>query len=253
MLDEILMSLDIESDKEDNLSTNSKVKNPISKITEHHTKGSSITYILLSPWHTNKSLFSGIKNKIKKLGFSYVQYDFTPDVLTPDIESTKKSFKKMQREIGVDMRDWIEKYDTEHFVIIGISLSCVIASMISGLNNKIRGIILVVPGNSLSESLWKGIRTKRFKEKLKEEGVGLADLRNYWSEMDLKKYIHNFKDKRVKILISKSDKVVPYHLGKKFADEVRETVPDADIQINTFLGHFGTVINFCYITRDITF
>ena len=147
MLDEVFLSLGIESDKEDNLPINIKVKNPISKITHHHTKGSTITYILLSPWHTNESLFNGIKNKIKRLGFSYIQYDFTSNVLTPDIESTKKSFKEMQREIGNDMRELIDKYNTEHFVIIGISLSCVIASMISGLNNKIRGIILVAPGN----------------------------------------------------------------------------------------------------------
>jgi len=250
-LDKLFVFLDTRFSDKDNLKKKVKVKEPISKKTFYYAKNATTTYILLSPWHSVPFLFSLIKKKLAKSGFSYVQYDFSPNILTPDVDSTEQYFDKIREEIGNDIKNFTEKYNTEHFVIIGLSLSCVIASMISGLSSKINGLILVVPGNSLAKSLWRGLRTEKIKDVIREEGVSLTELEKDWKKLAPEQYINNFKNKKIKILISKSDNIIPYHLGKKFADEVEKVVSKVIVRENRFLGHYGTVFNFCLISKDI--
>ena len=75
-----------------------------------HAKNATTTYILLSPWHSVPFLFSSIKKKLAKSGFSYVQYDFSPNILTPDVDSTEQYFDRIRKEIGDDIRNFTEKY-----------------------------------------------------------------------------------------------------------------------------------------------
>ncbi len=228
-----------------------RLRKRVFKRTSHHVAKSRTTYLLLPPWHMPSLLFYFVKRKLKRLGFSYIHYDIRSDVLSPDVDSTRNYFKEIEKEIGADMKRWEERFNTEHFVIIGFSLGCVMASMVSGLNSKIRALILVVPGSSLAESLWRGLRTIKLKRVLRGEGLTLTELEKDWEELAPEQYVRNLKDKKVRVLLSRADKVIPYYLGKRFAEEIRKECSDVEIRENRWLGHYGTVLDFCLLSKDV--
>jgi len=248
--DKLFISLN-DAYHKDNLNKKKESKKIISKKTFYHAKNSKTTYLLLSPWHSVSFLFYPIKRKLQKMGFSYVQYDFSPDILTPSINSTEKYFEDIRKDIGADITMLSEKHDAKSFVVIGLSLSCVIASMISGISPKIQALILVVPGSSLAESLWSGIRTLKIKNEIEKRGVSLAELEKDWKDLAPENYIRNFKNKRVRIYISESDRIIPYNFGKKFEEEIREIIPDVQVRENKNLGHYGTILHFCLVSKDV--
>lgn len=146
---------------------------------------------------------------------------------------SKKDLEKLSKENGID-----------RFVMVGLSLSCVFAMMISNHNKLISDIILVAPGNSLSESLWSGLRTVRVKRAMRRNGVTLKFLKKYWLELAPEHYVEGVKDKKIKIILSKHDLIIPYRFGKKLADEIKGIIPDAEVIENKFFGHYGTIVSF---------
>ena len=140
-----------------------KFKNPLSKKI-FFCKNSSKAYILLSPWHANKSTFYFLKNKILESGFSCILYSFIPDILSPDVEGTRKYFEDIEKKIKNDLVEFQKQHNIKSFVVIGFSLSCVTASMVSGSNELVDGVIFIAPGITLAESMWYGLRTKNIRK-----------------------------------------------------------------------------------------
>lgn len=85
----------------------------------------------------------------------------------------------------------------------------------------------------------------------KNEGISLKNLRMQWNELAPENYVRYLKDKKVRIILSESDKVIPYHLGRKFTDEILAVSSNVEVKENRFLGHYGTVLSFCFLSRDI--
>jgi len=250
-LDKILLFLGLGNVDKDNLNENVRIGNPIMRKDSYHARGSRTMYLLLPPWHPTRFIFHPIKRKLRKLGFSYIRYEFCPDMLTPDICSTEEYFKLVKEVLREDMAHYAEKHEIERFVLLGMSLSCVTASMASDVSPRITGLILVAPSHSLSRALWHGMRTVNIKNAMKKEGISLTELEKDWEDLDPEKYVPHFKNKKVRILLSKSDTIVPYAQGKKFANEVKRMVPDADVRENRFLGHYGTILHFCFVSKKI--
>ncbi len=62
-------------------------------------------------------------------------------------------------------------------------------------------------------------------------------------------YIEGVKDKNIKIILSRSDRIIPYKFGKKLAIEIKQNIANTEIVENTFLGHYGTIVSFCLNPR----
>ena len=173
-----------------------------------------------------------------------MHYNLISDILSPDIEATRAYFEIVSQNIKKDLEKISKEKGIERFVMVGLSLSCVFAMMISNNNKLISDIILVAPGNSLSKSLWSGLRTVRVKKAMKKNGVTLKLLKKYWLELDPEHYVNGVKDKKIKIILAKKDLIIPYRFGKRLANELKEVVPDVEVIENKSLGHYGTIISF---------
>jgi len=234
----------------DNLSTEVELQNPFSG-SVFYNHGSKVAYILIAPWHSGSYIFSRIKRKIRKSGQAYVQYNLISDILSPDVEATRSYFEIVNQNIRKDIRKIHKESGVDKFIIVGLSLSCVLASMIASKNDLITDVTLVVPGNTLSEPFWKGLRTTRLKKIMQRDHITLGLLKKYWLDLAPEEYIEGIRDKRVKIFISKNDRIIPYRFGKKLADEARKSIPGVKVHTNSILGHYGTVISCCLFPGKI--
>lgn len=247
-LDKLLLAFSV-FDK-DVLRNKVEIKSPLFKKFYPH-ENSSRAYVLLAPWHANPAAFNGLKNKIIKSGFSCLIYNFIPDILSPDVDGTSKYFEIIAEKIKGNLNGLQNQYGIKQFVLVGFSLSCVTVSMVASFNKAVEGIIFVVPGSSLARSLWSGLRTVNIKRVMEKNKVTLPYLEDKWENLAPKKYAEGFKDKRVKIILSQSDVIIPYSSGKDFADAVKRFVPETVIKENRYLGHYGTIWNFCLISKDV--
>ena len=227
-----------------------EIKNPLFK-RFYIYKNSSRAYVLLAPWHANPFAFYALKNKILKSGFSCVLYNFIPDILSPDVGGTRQYFEIIAEQIKEDLREFQTRYKISRFVLVGFSLSCVTASMVASFNKVVEGVVFVVPGSSLAKSLWSGLRTVNIRRVMEKSKATLLYLERGWENLAPKKYAEGFKDKRVKIILSQSDVIIPYSLGREFADAVKEFVPTAVIEENRYLGHYGTILKFCFVSKEV--
>ncbi|MFA6135827.1 MAG: hypothetical protein WC705_00455 [Candidatus Paceibacterota bacterium] len=226
-------------------------KNPLFK-KEYFCDNSSEAYILLGPWHANSQTFYLLRDKIINSGYSYIQYDFIPDILSPDIKGTKKYFEYISENIKKDIEEINKKHKIDKFIVMGFSLSCVTASMISGSNKLVKGVILVAPGNTLAEPMWYGLRTASIRKVMEKNKIDLPYLKEQWENLAPEKYAPGLKGKKVKIILSQSDLIIPYSFGKELAQKVKKYVPNIVVKENKHLGHYGTIINFCFISKDIS-
>lgn len=233
----------------DNLNREVELQNPFSGST-YFNQNSKTAYVLIAPWHAGSYVFLLLKRKIQKKGDAYVQYNLIPDILSPDWEATRSYFEIVNQNIRKDL-ERLHSEGIENFIIVGLSLSCVFATMIANNNPLISGVILVAPGNSLAESMWSGLRTVRIKNEMKRNGLTVRELKRYWVELAPEKYIEGMHDKKVKIFLSKVDRVIPYRFGKRLVDAARKMIPQLEVIENTSLGHYGTVAHFCLFSKDI--
>jgi hypothetical protein len=235
---------------QDNLNREVELQNPFSG-SIFYNNGNKVIYVLISPWHSGSYIFTLLKRKIKRLGHGFVQYNLIPEILSPDVEATIAYFEIINQNIRKDLQKIYKETGATRFIIVGLSLSCVFASMIADNNDLITDIILVAPGNTLADSLWSGIRTAKIKKIIKKDGVTLKNLKKYWSELAPEKHIAGMKDKNVKIILSKTDKVIPYRFGRKLAEEAKKVIHKIKVVQNSGLGHYGTIIRFCFFSKEI--
>lgn len=214
--------------------------------------GSKKAFVILDPWHINPALFYFVERKIIKFGASYVHYSFAPDILTADVELTKRRFETFSDQIRDEIDEFSEQNSIAQVTIIGVSLSCVTASMIASENPLVNDLIMVVPGHSLADSMWHGLRTRNLKEAIEARGIGLAELQRQWEKLAPEFYLPKLKDKKVKIIISRSDRIIPASFGKRYSEVARKIIPSVTVIKNRWLGHYASILHYCYFSKDIT-
>ena len=229
-------------DKE-NLSKEVEIQNPFSG-SVFYDHGSKTGYVLLAPWHAGSYIFALLKRRIRRAGEAYVQYNLIPDILSPDIEATRSYFEIVSQNIRKDMQKIHRENGVEKFIIIGLSLSCVFTMMIANNNDLVSEVILVVPGNTLAGSLWNSIRTIKIRRAMEKGGITLSRLKRYWIELAPEEYINGIKDKKIRIILSRKDIIIPYRFGKTFANETKKVIPNVEVIENNHLGHYGTILSF---------
>jgi len=205
---------------------------------------SQVLCVLCPPWHLSGFATTIVRHTLKRYKYSYLTYDINPDILSPDLVSTKKYFKGIIKKILSD----IDKLDKKHkFIdihIIGFSLGSLYANNVANKNRKISKVILVTMGNSLAECLYDGVSTVDLRDKLLENGITQKKFNNYMKEFNPEENISGLKNKEVRILLSRSDLVIKYKYGLKQIQKMRQAGINPQVLVNQNQGHYGTNIKF---------
>jgi len=206
----------------------------------HYTSGSTCLYTCLLPWHGRFKDFARIKKEAIKAGFSFLAYRFPAEILSSDYNLTKKCYEKIQNLVCEDLKKLKKQYAFSKFNLISVSISCVNACMIANNYPGISKIILIVPGNCLAESLWKGVRTQHIKKQFEIDGVSLKQLKKYWFKLAPEHNISKLKNVEVQVYLSKSDEIIPYECGKKLVSSMKNSGLSPFVEENRLLGHYFT-------------
>jgi len=225
-----------------------KPKNYIKKEFKHK-KDSSVLYAIVPPWHTEPKLSSILNKNIFKNRGSYIDYVFSPEIVSiyPDI--TKRCYETIKKTVRADLKKLAKKYSFSKIVIIGISLGCVNACMIANNNPLIKKIILIAPGHCLAESLWNGVRTRRLKQEIEKKGINLEKLKKAWKRLAPENNIAGLKGKDIYVYLSKADEAIPYYGGKSLVESMKKKGLNPFVETNRYLGHYLTVLRFMFFPK----
>lgn len=212
---------------------------------------SKAIYLLLPPWHGSFRDISKVKKRVLDMGFSFLSYEFPPDMLSSDAELTHKCFTVARDSVCRDLSELVEQYGINEVNLIGVSLGCVNAMMIINSYRQINEVTLIVPGNCLAESLWYGIRTQYLKREFEAQGITLQQLKQTWHDLAPENNLTNVNCANLTVLLSKSDKSIPYRCGRKLVDAMNSAGLNPEVRENRFLGHYGTVIKAYSFPRQI--
>lgn len=236
-LDEII------TDVRDNIPSHLIVR----KITKHffHKNGSKL-YVITPYWQATMLDIPMriLKKRILKTGNSCLIYQFPVKILSENIHLTEEYFKEIQEEVKKDIKEIKSEYKFSEIIVVGISLGCVNASMITNKNPDINKLILVVPGDSLSESLWRGIGTKKLKNQIIKHHINLEELEKDWRKLDPKNNIDGLSGKDIEIYLSRSDKIIPYTNGNHLVKDMKNIGLNPIVFKNKRLGHYLTPFKF---------
>jgi pimeloyl-ACP methyl ester carboxylesterase len=203
-------------------------------------------YVINPYWHASLSELPIrlLKRRILKAGYSCLIYQFPGKILSENIHLTEKYFKEIQEEIRKDVKHLKNKHNFREVIVIGMSLGCINALMVANKNPDVNKVSLVVPGDSLADSLWRSIGTKKLKNKIKMENVNLRELEKDWQCLDPKNNIDGLFDKEIEIYLSRSDKVIPYENGGHLIKDMKNIGLNPIFFKNNKLGHYLTIFEF---------
>ncbi len=239
------------STADDQLNTQVIVPDVIKRKEFYFVPGSYALYALFLPWHGPFTPYYHLRDSILQKGYSCVEYEFSADILSPDYRTTEKCYKTIEQKVREQLQQLAQDYQFSTVNLVGASLSCVNALMIGNGNNLIKKIHLVVPGHCLAESLWEGVRTQNLRSVLDLGGVRCEQLKEYWRELAPENNIDQLQDKKIYITLSHADEVIPMRHGQKLVSSLQRHGVTPTVRTNRFLGHYATVLSFCYFPTDI--
>lgn len=212
-------------------------------VKKHFTESlhSRVLYVAL-PWWGFRRVES-LSAKIVKRGYSFLGYEFPVGILSADYQATRRYFEMIRDMVVEDIRRLQAIHRFSEVNILGMSLGCVHAAMVSEVF-PFDAVTLVVPGHCLAESMWVGIRTQHLKKLFEKQGVTLERLKKEWSALAPEHNIHNLSQASVTVYLSRSDKVIPYCFGKKLVEVMRDQGLYPGVRENKYWGHYGTVKRF---------
>lgn len=190
-----------------------------------------------------------LKRRILKAGHSCLIYQFPIKILSDNVHQTEKYFKEIREEIKKDIREIKTKYNFSEVVVVGISLGCVNALMVTNKNPDVNKVCLVMPGDSLSDSLWRGIGTRKLRSQIKKHHINLPELEKDWRDLDPKNNIDGLSDKDIEVYLSRSDKVIPYTNGNHLVKDMKNIGLNPAVYKNTTLGHYLTSLKFIFFHK----
>ncbi len=240
------MSLSIDEiivDVQDKLPETSIVR----KIGKHFSRGHSEKLYVVTPYWRAKILqfpMRILKRRILSAGHSCLMYQFPTKILSDNVHLTEQYFKEIEKEIKKNIEEIKKKHNFQEIVLLGMSLGCVNALMVSNKNQNVNKVLLVVPGDSLSDSLWRGLRTKKLKDQIAKRHVNLKELEKDWQELDPQNNIDDLAGKYIEVYLSKSDKIIPYRNGEHLVVDMKKIGLNPIVKKNDRLGHYFTVMKF---------
>ncbi len=172
--------------------------------------------LLIDCWMAPSLLYFNLDRSIPKK-FGYIHFHYSGDILTNDPKLTKKNCLKFQKEIEKN----VEKLNKKNLFIYAQSLGSIFAFMLTK-KYDVKKVILIVPGDNLAESFWKGKLTQNLKNSMSKKGNTLNELKKHWETISPDYNIVKNQKTEYLIELSTIDKVIPYKQGERLVSLLEE-------------------------------
>ncbi|OGF51642.1 hypothetical protein A3I27_04325 [Candidatus Giovannonibacteria bacterium RIFCSPLOWO2_02_FULL_43_11b] len=206
----------------------------------YYQPNSSGLCCFVSGWGENLAHTKKIRALFWKKGYSFAEYQLPLEILSANHQRTLEFFKTIRDIIKKDIFEHSVRNQFSRIELMGVSLGAVMACLVANNNNLINKLYLLVPGNSLAESLWLGIRTQNLKKEFEKQGINLEQLENYWHDLAPQNNL-NFPQSQICLVLSQADGIIPFSCGQKLVESMQQTGLRPEVKINRFFGHYGTM------------
>ncbi len=222
----------------------------LTRMCYQETPRSRNLHILLPPWSGKIRYTHVLSEKILRNGGSFLTYEFPEGILSADCPATRAYFDMVKERVSLDIANIRRGHDFSSVSISGISLGCFTLCRLVEEVSGLKEVEMVVPGNCLAEFVWYGIRTQNFRREFERAGVSLDELKREWAELAPENHLDSLKKvPSVRVHISRTDKIIPYRLGRTLVDKMRGHGINPEVTENRFLGHYGTALGFYYFSN----
>lgn len=209
---------------------------------ELFNQGAPRLTVVFPPWHGTEQLSATFKKRATKRGSALLLYSLHGQILSANVTGTVESFHHIQRVAAEDIDSLVEQYGYNDVHLMSYSLGTVaLALTASKLKSNFRATC-VVGGSNLAGVLWDGIRTQDVRRGIEAQDITEGELETAWSGITPDNNLANFEDKNVHLILSKSDKTVPYKYQLELAAKFEEVGADLTVDHNRS-GHVMSVVN----------
>jgi len=170
--------------------------------------------------------------------YSFLFYDYSPDILNPDPFSVLENFRKVKE----DFLNEADKLSKKQLILFGTSLGAFLSTYLANtpFKDNPKKLILNTIGSSISETFWYGAATKKLKEEARKKGFTLEDFKKVWHEIEPKNNIPKKPHLKYLVFISKKEKVIPFYLCEEFLKLLEDK--EAEVYFNKYLGHISASV-----------
>ena len=210
----------------------------------YYLPNSSDLYISIALWSGGLDYLCHLRKKVKQRNASFLEFKLSSEILSSDTEETLSRFYFLEQQIVNQVKLLHQQYGFDKIHLIGISMGCVTVSMIAHHNSFIDKIILIVPGDSLAEPVWKGIRSQHLKKIIESNGISLKDLKQKWHSLAPENNLDGMEKKEIIVYFSQSDRIIPGEFGECLVNKMYKKNLSPLVCKNKYLGHYGTMGKF---------
>lgn len=208
-----------------------------------HVPHSDTLTIVFPPWHASDWFTRHLKQQLIGQRTNALIYAFNPMLLGQNIKNVKNSFEFIALSIATDLKRLLEQQPFRMINLLGLSIGNVALCITAEKLPRFDSVTLVVPANDLTSSVWDGWRTRRLRNRIKEEGYKLRELQKDWDNLAPQAHIETLKSHQVQIVLAKQDRLIPYQYGKELFDALHLLNPETTCLISPF-GHIATILRY---------
>ena len=175
----------------------------------HYNPTADNLTVIFPPWHGGGKFLSLLSSRIARRGESVLSYNLHDQIVEPNIERVQQSFRSIQNTVENDLLQAVDRYGYERIRLLGMSLGNVTLALTARTFSAFDEALMVAPGSNLALSVWNGIRTQQIRRLFEEQGIGELDINEAWARLAPISHVNAFSGKRVKVLTSNKDSVIP--------------------------------------------
>lgn len=173
-----------------------------------------------------------------------LDYNFHDQILEPDIGRVPESFNAIKNRVVTDILTLRDEAGYRDINLVGLSLGSVALAMVAEELPDFSAT-LVAPGSNLALCMWEGARTQGIRVAMEQKGITEEELDSAWGILAPKNHTGAFKGKKVEMLISQTDRIIPAKYQREMYNEVAKRGALVSARKHRRLGHAATLTRFC--------
>jgi esterase/lipase len=220
---------------------------------ENLVKSNKVVFIFTA-FGTKMGIYRPFIKALNKRGYSCIIYDYPASIVH---DAQLSEWHKFYDNVLADVKARIQRLresDYTHFYAHGSSMGTLLASLVSRKCPEVTHTVLNLPYGDLAYSIYTVQPARIAKEKFVKQGINQEAFADAFAYIDPLKTAPAFKNKKVLLYISKTDKILDYKDTRRTQEALEQAGAHLTYFENKRLGHhLGGAKNILGIKRLVTF
>jgi len=199
--------------------------------------------VVFLPWHLPEWYAQHLQVSLTLLKNNVLTYYFNSSIIEANTPTVISSYEFIALSIASDIERLRQEKHYAAVDLLGISSGNVSLGITAEKLPHFNKVIMVVPGDSLTDSLWTGWRTRRLRNAYKRQGISLLELQKEWDILAPRSHIEALKGHDIRIILAAKDHFIPHMYGKLLVNELKAAHTRVTFTDKPF-GHVATILSY---------